>query len=139
VRRCAKQIRTQEELREAIAGSVREREIQEAIVQYLKLNKLAVLVTNVSVRKAAAEAGRNAVGFVCSPGVPDLLVTSRYWPEGAWLGLEVKRPGGKLSPAQKAEGRIVVVRSIDDAREAVKAFSRHLHVWQDPAIVGGAK
>lgn len=56
-----------------------------------------------------------------SKGVPDLIVSHTTWPVGLWLGLEVKLPKGTLQAEQKAlleKGRIVVVRSVEDAKKA---------------------
>lgn len=60
------------------------------------------------------------------PGIPDLFVAG----EGRVIGLEIKAPKGRLSPAQKdtigalAEAGIptVVVHSIDEAVAALKAL-----------------
>lgn len=62
-------------------------------------------------------AGRNAKAsvFFQTAGLPDLFVTHEQWPQGEWLGLELKTATGRLRPAQKAlneKGRTVVVRSV---------------------------
>jgi hypothetical protein len=57
-------------------------------------------------------------------GIPDLIVTHPTWPEGVWLGLECKGTHTRLSPAQRdlhAAGRIVIVRSWEEALAAVKS------------------
>lgn len=58
-------------------------------------------------------------------GLPDILLLSR---DGEYLGLEVKRPAksAKTSPEQDAwieftQGRIAVVRSVEDAQAFLKA------------------
>jgi hypothetical protein len=92
-----------------------EDELQANIVDYLRLKcRLTVLQTNLAKRHP-----------VCDKGVPDLIVTSDAWPRGCWLGLEIKTDAGKLSPEQKdleARDRIVVVRSMEEAEAACRAF-----------------
>lgn len=75
----------------------------------------------------------SAAGHGGVPGVPDLLVGGVLrddlpfgWSEGMrmnWL-MEVKAPGGKLSPAQihwhaTWRGQVAIVRSVDDALRVV--------------------
>lgn len=63
-------------------------------------------------------------------GVPDLLVSHDAWGGGGWplwVGVEVKGPKTPLSPEQReleASGRIVVVRSWQEAVAAVQAVER---------------
>lgn len=55
-------------------------------------------------------------------GMPDLFVTHKSWGEGVWKGLEVKTGKGTLKPEQQElleAGRIIVVRSVDEAIAAV--------------------
>jgi hypothetical protein len=52
-------------------------------------------------------------------GTPDLMVTRNTWLSGFWIALEVKRPGGRLSPAQRQlvdDRRIFVAHDFDEAR-----------------------
>lgn len=59
-------------------------------------------------------------GDGCDRGIPDLLVSLG---DGRWLGLEVKGPKTRLSPEQRslaADGRIRIVRSVEDALAAVR-------------------
>lgn len=89
--------------------------MQAAIVDALRLLGCTVLVTTV-------RGWRGPRGYGATPGVPDLLVARDGW--FGWLGLEVKRPGGRISPAQaelERRGLIVVVRSVEDAIAAVAA------------------
>lgn len=95
---------------------VSEEALQNQIQDYLKLKfkGLRVLATN----KAKAR-------VICDKGVPDLIVTHDSWPGSMWIGLEVKTPIGRLSKEQTElheAGRITVVRSLDDAEEAVCKF-----------------
>jgi hypothetical protein len=97
---------------------VRESDLQSAIEGALRAAGLTVLHTS-------AFRARGPLGT--TPGVPDLLVSCGRSP--LWLGLEVKTPRGRLSPAQKElaeEGRVVVVRSVEDAAEACLLHIRGL-------------
>ena len=114
---------------------VPESEIQASIVTYFELHKIVVLVTNAGVRNAAQQAGKR-IGTLNTPGVPDLLVAKENWPAACFLGLEVKRPAsighreGALTPEQKvllAKRRIVIVRSLQEAIAAFKAFELIIH------------
>lgn len=59
-------------------------------------------------------------------GLPDVLVSHTGWPAGLWLGLEVKKPKHSKKSAEQDElesrGRIIVVRSLDEAIEAVRGI-----------------
>ena len=51
---------------------------------------------------------------ISAPGLPDLLTCSR----GKWLPIEVKKPRGKLTPAQQAtrkQSPFPVVETVDQA------------------------
>ena len=69
-------------------------------------------------------------GLGCVPGVPDVI---GVW-KGRLLGIEVKRPGGKLSPAQvafidriNAEGGLAFVAfSVDDVMRELGIKDRFL-------------
>lgn len=62
------------------------------------------------------------------PGVPDLVVVWR----GRTVFMEVKAPGGRLSPAQcetcaaieAAGGQVAVVRSVDEALHALQCVEQ---------------
>jgi hypothetical protein len=63
-------------------------------------------------------------GYGTSKAISDLLVSHPHWGIGVWLGLEVKGPKTPVSPEQKllaAQGRIVIVRSWEEAKAAVEA------------------
>ena len=77
-------------------------------------------------RAGHVERALNAANGVL-PGVPDIIGLTFTGP----FFMEVKAPGGVLSPAQKAfrdrlavlgYGRWAVVRSIDDAKDALAAW-----------------
>lgn len=105
----------------------RERDVQDAIVKVLELCGMTVLHTS-----AWRQKGPSGV----APGVPDLLVFIPGMPLVA-VGLEVKRRGGVLSPAQKLHieaGRYQVVRSPQAALDAViAAIDRFALGWEDEA------
>ena len=53
--------------------------------------------------------------------------------------MEIKAEDGKPTREQDillGLRRIVIVRSIEEAREACKYFARCLHVWKDPSREG---
>lgn len=90
-----------------------ERQIQESICSVLITAGFRVLHTSAWRQKGASGV---------SPGVPDLLVWHDAVP-GCALGLEVKKPKGKLSPAQKKHveaGDYFIVRGERDACEQVR-------------------
>lgn len=108
------------ELRKA---GVDEAAVQKAIVEYFMLTGLTVRTTDRHRRRCRQCGAWPSGGDGVSKGVADLLVRSKYWPEGIWLALEVKGPGTKVSPEQKAleqKGAIFIVRSIEDAVRAIK-------------------
>jgi hypothetical protein len=96
---------------------VTEADIQKAILQYLAVKHIFHFRNNTGATKT--ERG----GFVRfgTPGSPDIIVVDK----GIFIGIEVKRPGGKLSPHQKAfcdallqaGGRYVVAQSLEDVME----------------------
>jgi hypothetical protein len=123
---------------EVLAGQ-KESDVQRDIVAYLELRKCTVLQTFLGHAGGMAKIAREhgvRVGLKSTPGVPDLLVTKKAWPEGSWLGLEVKNAKGKLTDEQKvleANGRIIVVRSIEDAKLAIESFEKEVCAWRRAA------
>lgn len=101
--------------------------LQEAIMQALTLLGYTVLSTSEHRKgQTCPRCGTWQVlagGRGTSKAIPDLLVRRREWPRGVLKGLEVKVPGGRVSPEQQAladaEG-IVIVWSIEDAIEAAE-------------------
>lgn len=108
-----------------------EHEIQSLIVEHLrKVRRCEVLETFNGLHGRVAAMAREKgmkVGHKATKGVPDLLVSKPSWVKGCWLGLELKKAKGVLSPEQ-AElhrcGRIVIVRSIEEADLALAEFER---------------
>ncbi len=88
-----------------------EREVQEQIVEALSLAGFEVRHTS-----AWRQKGPSGV----SPGVPDLLVAHVAAP-GSLLGIEVKRPGGRVSPAQKEWADLGFLCIADSPQAAVAA------------------
>lgn len=81
--------------------------------------------TRMQVCSVCGQKSRSQGGYGADYGVPDLLVSHAGWKDGAWLGLEVKGPKTPLSPHQQdllAKRRIFVVRSVEEALEAVSRF-----------------
>ena len=100
-----------------------ERLIEAAIREELTLRGYICLHTSTHLRRG----GSYATG--ADKGVPDLLVTHKRWPTGAWLGIEVKTATGRLSAEQKnlyELGRIYVVRSAEEAWLIVRTFDNYI-------------
>ena len=105
---------------------VKEKDLQQGIVDALRLKGYDVLVTTVQYRFTPCmhcqRMTRPQGGYRASKGVPDLLV----W-IGFWKGLECKGTDTAISPEQKKlvdEGKVTIVRSIEEALEAVGAAVR---------------
>lgn len=101
--------------------------LQEAIMQALTLLGYTVLSTSEHRKgQTCPKCGSWQVlagGRGTSKAVPDLLVRRREWPAGVLKGLEVKVPGGRVSPEQQAladADGIIIVRSIEDAIQAAE-------------------
>lgn len=65
---------------------------------------------------------RKAKGSGSTPGTPDLFAWIPPMADGTWVGLEVKRPGGRIRPEQLAlaqRGRIRIVDSVEAAMAAL--------------------
>lgn len=96
-----------------------ERDIQLAICDYLALRRYFFWRAN-TIPAPAKDGGFRAMPKYGMTGVPDIIVVK----DGRFIGLEVKRPGGKVSEAQaefaracmRAGGRYEVVRSVDDVQ-----------------------
>lgn len=85
---------------------------------------------------------RNARGgYGASRGVPDLLISRPGWRVG-WLGMEVKGPKTPVSPEQArlaGLGLTVIVRSVDDALTAVRAFQETNGLSGPKFTIGGVR
>jgi hypothetical protein len=105
---------------ECLAGN--EAGLQRVIVAALKLAGFVVLQTNRH-RKRCWRCGTwPSGGDGCDKGVPDLLIWAPA--RGAWIGVELKKTGGRLSPEQAALARrsmIHVARSLEEVLRAVGA------------------
>lgn len=105
-----------------------ESEVQSLTIELLTLHKYTVLVNTVKLR--GRRAGMHNTGQ--SKGIPDLSVTKDYWPVGVWVGLEMKRPGGKMRPEQEAlfnRGRILVSDDCEDALRQLKPIDEMFKQW----------
>ena len=105
-----------------------EKNIQSAIIQYLRLKKFVVVKYN------SAGIYRKATdSYIPQPqrGVSDILALS---PHGQFFAFEVKREGGKTTEEQEKfleqvnhnKGIGMVVRTIDDVMEIVQNELKHL-------------
>lgn len=99
-----------------------ERDVQRTVIDWLRLWG----AVPVRVNSGATKVGKRFVRFNDEPGCSDLLVCL---PDGMFAAVEVKRPGGKLTPHQRAfldfitsrNGLGLVVRSLDELKTALRA------------------
>jgi hypothetical protein len=107
-----------------------ENDIQRQIVAFLDavlLKSHRVFACPNAARRTKGGHAANAVPGL-RPGVPDLLIAG---PEGITYYIEVKRPGGRLSPAQEDwtswlwsnNCPCAVVYGLEDVRSALAAWS----------------
>lgn len=97
-----------------------EADVQAQIVDALRYMGHIVLVTSRQRHRCRKCGAWGSGGDGCDKGIPDLLVNIGG---ATWLGLEVKGPRTRLSPEQRfleADGRIRIVRSVEDALAAVR-------------------
>lgn len=91
-----------------------EKDVLKAVKQYLELAGCLVVRVNSGAMKGKHEGKQWFMRFNSEKGCSDLLACvpclihsdgdPRYEPVGVFLGLEVKRPGFKATPEQKAFG-----------------------------------
>lgn len=102
-------------------GVTPERQIQKQILQYLAARGIvAIRINSGSVKHHDANGKTRYVKFNSMPGCSDIIAIEPK--SGRFLAIEVKRPGGKLTPEQrdfqqrveKAGGMAIVCYSIDD-------------------------
>jgi hypothetical protein len=105
-----------------------ERAIQRAILLWLKANGCLVAVTDAGAAYRAGSFGGDTV----PAGWPDI---TGLLPDGRFVGVEVKAPGGRQSPAQKViqqeirkrSGIYILAYSVQDVqREIEEAHARSL-------------
>ena len=105
-----------------------ERAVQRAVLLWLRANGCLVAVTDAG---AAYRAGA-FFGDAVPAGWPDI---TGLLPDGRFIGVEVKGPGGRQSPVQKQmeqevrkrSGIYVLARSVEDVqREIEEAHARGL-------------
>lgn len=97
-----------------------EDDVQATIVEALRLLGYVVLVTSRRRKRCRVCGAFSSGGDGCDRGIPDLLVSLD---DARWLGMEVKGPRTRVSPEQRslaADGRIRIVRSVEDALAAVR-------------------
>jgi hypothetical protein len=99
-----------------------EEQLQQTIVQALRLAGFVVLQTSRHRRRCRRCGCWPAGGDGVDKGTPDLLVWSPS--RGAWIGAEIKGPHTRVSPEQHAlaeAGKIVLVRTVEEALACVQA------------------
>ena len=98
-----------------------EREIQRAILIYLRARGCLVAVTDAGAAYCAGSFGADTV----PAGWPDI---TGLLPDGRFIGVECKAPTGRQSPAQKQmeesirsrNGIYILARSIDDVAAVIE-------------------
>jgi len=105
-----------------------EDDVQAVIVDGLRSYGYLVQVTTRRVKKCGRCGAWPSRGDGATRGIADLLVRHPTWQRGAWLALEVKKPGPIIwsSPEQKhlaIVGDVIVVQSLEEALAAVSAAS----------------
>ena len=96
---------------------VLEKDIQNSICEYLALKRYMFWRQNTA-PTIAKDGGFRSMGKYSMNGIPDIILIL----QGIFIGLEVKRPGGKQSENQEefqrkceeAGGRYHLVQSLDD-------------------------
>ena len=99
-----------------------EREVQRAILIYLRARGCLVAVTDAGAAYRAGSFGADTV----PAGWPDITGVT---PDGRFIGVECKSPTGRQSPAQKQmeesirrrNGIYILARSIEDVVEVLKS------------------
>ncbi len=103
---------------------------QQAIIQALRVRGYAVLQTTVRLRAGICQCGRKVSSpgkYGSDKGISDLLIWIAAI--GGWMMMEVKGPTTKVSCEQQDavnSGRMVIVRSVDEAFAAIKEWERPL-------------
>lgn len=107
-----------------------EEQIQARLVDLLRLYRYTVLPTNRNRRRCPSCRTFDNRPDAMIAGIPDLLVTHDSWPEGVWLGIEMKRDASsRVRPEQQAlldRKRILICWDEQAGFEAVKEFGRSL-------------
>ena len=105
-----------------------EREVQRAILIYLRARGCLVAVTDAGAAYRAGSFGADTV----PAGWPDI---TGLLPDGRFIGVECKSPEGRQSPVQKQmeqeirrrNGIYVLARSIDDVEGAIMEGMRRVN------------
>jgi len=117
-----------------MAQSIREPQIQKQILQYLSAKGIfAIRVNSGATQITNKKDGKTRyVRFNSAIGCSDIIA---IWPKsGRFLAIEVKRPGGRLTPEQKqfqerveaSKGMAIVCYSVDDLISFLDSMERLL-------------
>lgn len=111
-------------------GDMTEDQLQTAISQALQLLGYRCMSSTV-------RGWRGPRGYGATKGLPDLWISRDGW--GCWLGMEVKGPKTPVSPEQDELAKvclICIVRTLDEAFEAIVRFEDRLQLRGSPCIPG---
>lgn len=103
------------------AGGGVEKDIQDSILDYLGMTRVLAWRNNTGVGRFQGKDGKDRFIRFSRPGASDIFAVKN----GTFIAIEVKRPGGKVSPAQaefiedvtKAGGIAFVAYSLEDVIE----------------------
>ena len=117
-----------------IAKIMTEDDVEYEVFQILEVYRIEFLKTTVKIRSKNPAHHRTGQ----SKGIPDILARRASWPNGVWIGLELKRPVGWrwTDPEQKRVhelGGSFIVHSAEDAMAAVKATDEALKQRKEAA------
>lgn len=101
-----------------------EKEIQKTILDYLALKGINAWRTNSGIQFSTYK-GKEHVVRLAPRGTPDII---GFLSDGKFLGIEVKKPGGTVSPEQllfiekvnKAGGVCFIAYSLDDVVKIIQ-------------------
>ncbi len=113
-----------------------EKQLESAILSYLKyeIGVFAFKVNTTGVYDPRVDRFRTLSKHVVA-GTPDIIACVSVEGRGLFVGMEVKKPGGKPSQNQKefqerlqdrANGWYFIVRSVDDAKRALQTVRSRL-------------
>lgn len=106
---------------------IRETDLQQQIIEGLRWHGYEVQTTQEKRRRCSQCGSYSHAGTGVAQGIADLLVRHPEWPPALWLQLEVKIPGGRLTPAQSKSlrcGGLFLIYSLEEAMENCRLLDR---------------
>lgn len=112
-----------------------EKQFQQAVVNFLRFHGYSVFVLGFYRTKVKCpfcnHFFHSSGSYGNARGAPDLIVSHDQFPQGVWVGVELKRPGAKLrlTAEQKRlyeKNRIFLVASWEDADRLLEHLSKFI-------------